>query len=299
MTDAPPNRPPLPDRRLHAYRDDLASEDLRGVIDAPKFVKGTLRQLVVPSTPLKREPRFDTPIDTEVLFGEQVMQFEVHEGWAWVQCIRDGYVGYIAVDSLKDAPTEAGATTEVPVKSVSAPSTFIYPGPDMKLPPLSQLPMNAQIKAVGTKGEFTATTPSGFVITKHLRDEKTPETNFVDIALDFVGTPYLWGGRTYGGIDCSGLVQTAMIASGQTVLRDTDMQENSIGEAIKHDAGVAQLIKGDLIFWAGHVGIMIDKEHLLHANAYHMQTVVEPYEEARLRIAAGDTGAVRTIRRPD
>jgi len=280
-----------PDPRLNAYRTDLASDKLKGVVDAKKFVEGHLQEVVVAKAPLKGAPRFDAPLDTEVIFGEHVLVLDEQGGWAWVQSLSDGYVGYVQSEILADPKAPASHT-------VKAPSTFIYPGPDIKLPPIGQLPMNARCAFEGGTGEFAELAGGGYVFAKHLAGQAGNADHFTDIAKNFVGTPYLWGGRTYSGIDCSGLVQMAMIAAGKKCLRDTDMQENSIGALLAHDAGRTDLAKGDLIFWGGHVGIMVDAEHLLHANAYHMQTVIEPYEEARLRIAAGDTGEVRTIRRP-
>ena len=180
---------------------------------------------------------------------------------------------------------------------VAAPATFIYPAPDIKRPPLAQLPMNARLAVKEITGDFAEIEGHGFVFAKHLALENNRATDFVEFAVNFTGTPYLWGGRTYGGIDCSGLVQTAMHAAGLNCPRDTDMQETTIGRVIDHAAGVADLERGDLIFWPGHVGIMTSPNELLHANAYHMLTKIEPYEKARTRIASTDTGDVRTIKR--
>ena len=294
-----------PDPRLNAYRDDLASLKLKGVVEAEKFVEGKLMEVVVPKTPLKAAPRTDAPLDTEVLFGEQVLMFDENDGWAWIESLTDGYVGYVTSISLGEPGRPAS-------HRVSAPSTFIYPGPDMKLPALKQLPINARLAPAIITSDFVeidragnsepGSGGGGYVFANHLHEEGTQKgdrlLDFVDIAKLFVGTPYLWGGRTYAGIDCSGLVQAALLASGQYCLRDTDMQENSIGEVVDHLEGKGDLKRGDLVFWQGHVGIMLDEHHLLHANAHHMQTVIEPYEEARQRIANTDTGGVRTIRRP-
>jgi len=284
-----------PDPRLNAYRDDMASIKLKGIVEAERYLEGQIRQVTVPSAPLKSAPLSHASLDTEVLFGEEVLMFDEQDGWAWIQNQTDGYVGYVAANILGEQGLPAS-------HRVSATSTFIYPGPDMKMPVLKQLPMNARTAPGNISGDFVEIADLGYVFAKHLRaqeaqnDDGSPD--FVDIAKLFVGTPYLWGGRTYAGIDCSGLVQAALLASGQYCLRDTDMQENSIGEVVDNLGGKGDLKRGDLIFWRGHVGIMVDGDHLLHANAHHMQTVIEPYDEARQRIANTDTGGVRTIRRP-
>ncbi len=215
----------LPDPRRHAYREDLAAASLRDHVKAPRYVTGEARQLAVPVLPLRRRPRFDATLDTEALFGETLTLLEEREGWAWVQLARDGYVGYMPSEGLS-------AVVRVPTHKVAALRTYVYPEPDFKRPPSALLSMNALLSAAATEGRFLALEGGGFVVATHTRkvDETAPDP--VAVALRFVGTPYLWGGRTSLGLDCSGLVQLANEAAGLACPRDADMQAAELGRPL-------------------------------------------------------------------
>jgi cell wall-associated NlpC family hydrolase len=266
----------LPDPRRHAYRRDLAAEALRGRIDVPRYVKGEARQVGAPSLPVRREPRFDATLDTEALRGETVTVYDEGEGWAWVQLTRDGYVGY--------TPSE-GLTRSVvaPTHRISVLRTYVYPRPDGKAPPLTLLSLNATVAASGTEGKFLALSDGGFVFAGHASPVGEVERDFVSVAEAFIGTPYLWGGRTSIGLDCSGLVQLALEAAGHAAPRDADMQAAELGRAMTWQPGM-KLRRGDLVFWEGHVGIMTSARDFLHANAFHMAVECEPLAAARRRI---------------
>jgi cell wall-associated NlpC family hydrolase len=241
----------------------------------------------VPVLPLRRQPRFDAILDSEALFGETLTLLDENEGWAWVQLARDGYVGYMPSEGLSPA-------VRAPTHRVATLRTYVYPEPDFKRPPLALLSMNALLSAAGLDGRFLALATGGFVIAEHAREVGEAAADVVAVALRFVGTPYLWGGRTSVGLDCSGLVQLASEAAGVACPRDADMQAAELGCPLDREAGLA---RGDLVFWDGHVGIMTTAEDLLHASAHHMTVVVEPLAEAKARIAASGSEFLG-VRRP-
>ena len=272
-----------PDPRLNAYRPDLADIRLEGRVEAERFAKGFRRGLVVPVTRLKREPRSDVPTDTELLFGETVVQFEDNgEGWAWVQAESDDYVGYIPTDSL--AQPNQSSTHRVRV-----PRTFRYPGPDMKLPPVDGLSMGSLVSVASnasTRGTDYAVLDDGTaIVAAHLEPLDVVAPDYVAVAETMIFAPYLWGGRSAFGLDCSGLVQLSMGMAGIDVPRDTDMQERSVGEAIAGHWRDAALKRGDLVFWKGHVAILVDSATIIHANGHSMTVAREPLRDAVDRIA--------------
>ena len=284
--------PTMPDRRLNAWRADLADEQLKDLVAAPRYVAGVPRQIVAAAAPLRRAPRPDAALDTEALCGERVNVFDEAEGWVFGQLETDGYVGYLPAEAL-------GSVGPPPTHRVSALRTFVFPAADLKQPPTACLSLGATLAATRHDDRYMLLADGGFVRSVHLAPVASFEVDFVAVAERFLGTPYLWGGKTSIGLDCSGLVQVSMAAAGRNVLRDSDMQEATIGEALGPDAADAQggLRRGDILCWPGHVGIMVDATRLLHANAFHNETVIEPVAEAISRIAAAGS-PLRQIRRP-
>jgi cell wall-associated NlpC family hydrolase len=276
------------DRRLTPARADLAAHRLRSLVDAPRYAMGQGMRIVAASAPLRRYPRGDAPLETEALYGEGVTVYDEQDGWAWVQLDRDEYVGYL--------PTAALGLPSAPTHRVAALRTHAYPGPAIKLPPSLALSLGARLTIVRHEGDFAVSGDGLFVWPRQLIRLSAYEPDFVEVAERFLETPYLWGGRTSEGIDCSGLVQTALTAAGVAAPRDSDMQEATLGEPVAIDDS-APLARGDLVFWKGHVGIMRDPVTLLHANGWHLKTVSEPLSEARERIAANDGGEVTSLRR--
>lgn len=266
------------DPRRHAYRPDLAAENLKGRVDAKRFVAGNWGQVVVPSIQIRNKPSEAAPVDTEALYGEVLVVYDVADGWAWVQLLRDGYVGYAPVGSIS-------GEVEWPSHRVKAIGTFVYPEPDIKKPPLAHLSLNSALKVVDQQEQFFRLSSGGFVAVRHVAADDTFARDFVDVAEKFIDTPYLWGGRTRLGIDCSGLVQISLEAAGITAPRDSDMQRAEIGNDVLMREDYEGLQRGDLIFWPGHVGIMTDGIMLLHANAHHMAVTVETLPEAIERMA--------------
>jgi cell wall-associated NlpC family hydrolase len=281
----------LPDPRRHAYRADLAAENLRGTIEAKRFVRGEQCQVSAPVLPLRREPRFDATLDTEALFGETVTVYDEEEGWSWVQLNRDGYVGYMPSEGLV-------AHVASPTHKVAVLRTYVFPQPDAKSPPLSLLSLNAAVTVVDEEDRYLLLQTGGHIFGAHVRPVGDFARDYVAVAEAFLGAPYLWGGRTSVGLDCSGLVQLALEAAGFEAPRDADMQAAELGRPVDLKRG-SKLRRGDLVFWEGHVGLMTSPKDFLHANAYHMAVEVEPFARAKARIkAAGyDATCVRRLTR--
>jgi cell wall-associated NlpC family hydrolase len=277
------------DRRVTPARADLAAEHLRGLVDVPRYVSGRAMRIVAASASLRRSPRADAPLETEALYGESVTVYDEQDGWAWSQLDRDKYVGYL--------PSTALGPPSAPTHRVAALRTHAYPGPAIKLPTRMALSLGAQLRIVGHEGDFAVSEDGLYVWSRCLAKLGAHEPETVAVAERFLETPYLWGGRTSEGIDCSGLIQAALTAAGVASPRDSDMQEAVLGERVAIDSPAEPLARGDLVFWKGHVGIMRDSVTLLHANGWHMKTVSEPLAKARDRIAASGGGKVTSVRR--
>jgi hypothetical protein len=274
------------DPRLTPARPDLAASHLRGKVDAPRYVEGTLQEVIVGHAPVRLGPSHDGALITEALRGERVMVYEIDdEGWAWGQLLQDGYVGWLPSAALLAPGPEA-------THRIIALRTLVFPGPDIKLPPLDALPLGARIAVTRMQPPF-AVCGGGLIPARHVAPLGTIEHDFVAVAERFVGVPYLWGGKTSLGIDCSGLVQVALDACGISCPRDSDVQERALGVPIDP----ADLRRGDLIFWQGHVAIARGGGLVLHASAFRMQVAIEPAAEVLARIRESGS-EVTSVRRP-
>jgi len=276
------------DPRITPVRPDLAAAHLRGKVDAARFVEGVVHQVIDTLAPLRREPQHDAPLDTEALHGERVIVYERNsEGWVWGQLERDNYVGFLPANALM-------LPLSRPTHRVSTQRTFIYPIADIKTPPLNALSFGSLIVIKRVESEF-AISDRGAIIAKHLTPLDRFEVDFIASARKFLGVPYLWGGRSSTGIDCSGLVQLSLQAAGIECPRDSDMQAE-IGKPVSFFGDLKNLRRGDLIYWKGHIGLVTDDMKFLHANAFHMAVAEEPLKDAIERIRA-DGSEVLAVRR--
>jgi cell wall-associated NlpC family hydrolase len=272
--------------RLTPARPDLAARALEGKVEAARFVEGEPREVIDPQLPLRRSPTPDAALDTEALMGERVTVYETsEEGWAWGQLDADGYVGFLPASGL-------AAPGPPPTHRVSALRTLVFPAPSFKFSPMGALPLGARLAVMRSEGRFALTASGGYVPAQHLAPVESREADFVTVAERFLGTPYMWGGKTSLGLDCSGLVQVALAACGVACPRDTDMQQTTVGEV----ATDGPRRRGDLIFWRGHVAIARDESTMIHANAFHLAVAIEPIDQAIARIRGSD-GEVTCVRR--
>ena len=275
------------DLRLNAFRRDIAAAYLRGKVEAAQFVEGTVYEVIEPIVDLRREPAHEAPLDTQALKGERVTVYEMsEEGWAWGQLANDGYVGYLSANAL-------GPLRAAPTHRVCVPRTFGFPAANIKLPSMIALSMGARLPVSRTTDTFAVDDYGWHYPLGHVAPLDSRHGDFVAIAEMFASVPYLWGGKSSLGIDCSGLVQLALQTADQTSPRDTYMQESALGSAV----ALADLRRGDLIFWKGHVAIASDAKTLIHANAHHMMVVAEPAADAiaRIRAAGSEVTSVRRL----
>jgi len=264
------------DPRLNPFRPDIAATHLRGQVEAAQFVEGAIYEVIEPIADLRRDPAHEAALDTQALKGERVTIYEMsEEGWAWGQLANDGYVGYLSANAL-------GPVGPEPTHRVSVPRTFGFPAANIKLPPMIALPMGAGVAIAKTTDDFAIDGYGWHYPLRHIAPLEARPADFVAIAEMFVSTPYLWGGKSWLGIDCSGLVQIALQTAGQRCPRDTYMQEHALGTPV----ALANIRRGDLIFWKGHVAIARDAQTMIHANAHHMMVAIEPIAGAIARIKA-------------
>jgi hypothetical protein len=277
------------DRRLTPARPDLAASSLRGKIEAARYVDGEAMQVIDVSAPLRAAPTPEASLDTEALHGERVTVYEAtQEGWSWGQLVRDGYVGWLPSNALAKEAAK-------PTHRVRALRTFVFPKPDIKSPPMASLFFGSAFVKKREEENFLVAESGGFIPKQHGVETDFRESDPVEVARRFLGTPYLWGGKTSAGLDCSGLVQLSLQSAGQECPRDSDMQQK-IGHAVLFKGGEKALQRGDLVFWKGHVGFYAGGGKLLHANAFHMAVAEEPLAEAIARIRASGSEVLEVRR---
>lgn len=274
-----------PDRRLTLTRDGVADRRLEGLVAADRFADAAPMQVSAPLASLRVAPAPDAEQENQVLFGETFdVLFEAGD-FAFGQARRDRYVGYVPIEALS-------APALTPEHRVSALRTYAFAEPDIKSAIIGLYSLNALVTVQAREGRFVKGARTGWFVEHHLAPIGRFETDYVAVAQRFVGAPYQWGGRESLGLDCSALVQQALYACGRACPRDTDLQRGFFPEI---DA--AERRRGDLVFWKGHVAILLDAETILHANAHHMAVAIEPLNEAIIRIEAAGVGAPLGYRR--
>ncbi|MGE4323828.1 MAG: NlpC/P60 family protein [Sphingobium sp.] len=277
------------DRRIHAARPDLADIALAGTLFSAHYARAVEFTCVAAGAPVLAAPAATARAVSELLRGESFHALDVTTDWAWGFCGHDAYVGYVRREALD--------TREEATHRVTAHPAPLFREPDIKAPITDYWPRGARfagdLLSTGDGPMFIATA-EGFIHYRHAADADLRESDWVTVARRYLGLPYVWGGRGHRGIDCSGLVQVALSQCGIAVPRDTDLQRDGIGVPV---AAHSRLRKGDFVFFPGHVGIMADDDHLLHANAHWMAVVVEPLADVVARLTPGHDTPIIARRR--
>jgi len=277
------------DSRLHAFRPDLADERLRGKVDAERFVKGTPASVRLGCVDLKRSPSPDSANDSQLLFGEALLVFDRQEGYAWVQNLSDGYVGWIQEEALGEPQPE-------PTHRLGVLRTPLLPEPKVRAPHRGFLSFGSRLAVIGWRDGYAELAGGGWIFAEHLVELDRLEPDFTATACRFLGIPYLWGGRSSLGLDCSALVQLSLAAAGIALPRDSDQQEaaSAAGQQLPPDTPRR---RGDLLFWRGHVAIALDSERVVNATGGPMLVVEEPFAALDARARAESGSGLRSIRR--
>jgi cell wall-associated NlpC family hydrolase len=276
---------PTTDRRLTLIRDGLADVRLEGLVAAERFAAVVPMQVATPTASLRKAASAEAEQENQLLFGERFDVLFEDDGFAFGQARRDGYVGYVPTDTLS-------LLAEAPTHRVAAIRTYAFSQPDIKSAIVGLYSIDALVTVQARDGRFVKAAGSGWITEAHLGAIGTGETDYVAVAERFLGAPYQWGGRESLGLDCSALVQLSLAACNRACPRDTDLQRGFFAEI-----DMAERRRGDLVFWKGHVAVLLDADTILHANAHHMAVAIESLAEAITRIEAAGVGSPLGYRR--
>tara|TARA_R110000744_G_scaffold1843_7_gene6998 strand:+ start:78521 stop:79372 length:852 start_codon:yes stop_codon:yes gene_type:complete len=278
------------DPRLTPARPDLAAAHLKGQVEAARFVEPVDRQAIAASVAIRRTPEPHGAVDDQLLAGDVFALLEEKNGWGWGYSRADGFVGWVDLLALSE-------DVEAVDHRVTALRTYAFSEPDLKSEPNLLLSLNCSFRAGRREGRYVEAVGLGWVFAPHCGPLGETAGDFVAVAESFLGAPYLWGGKESLGLDCSGLVQMALLAAGTALPRDSDQQEALLAAHWRDVTDQPERRRGDIVFWPGHVGIMTDSEHLLHANGHWMDVTLEDFAAAEQRIREAHA-PVRAIYRP-
>jgi len=274
------------DPRINVYRSDLAAASLKGKVDADRFVSPVRMCVAAPLAPMHKQPAADTRYTSELWFGEMVDVYDRAEGWAWCQSAREGYVGYVRAAALTDVITQASHRLAVA-------ASHLYPEPSMKSAPAQWIPFGARLAVTEEHRGFSRLADGRWAVTRHLLAVGAAEPDVFATAMLFSGVPYLWGGGSTAGIDCSGLVQAALLNAGEACPRDSDQMAATLGRALADDTDPSALARGDLVYFPGHVMMADGQGNVVHANAHYMAVALEPVEVVRRRCTPAEADGWR------
>lgn len=279
------------DPRVTPVRPDLAADNLRGRVKVPRYASAVPHQVVRDGACLSFTPDANARQESQLLFGELFDVYDRNGDWCWGQNRADGYVGFVPASALSTDLHE-------PTHRVASRMLQLYPGPDLKLRAIGEISLGATVRVVDLEGSFAQIAGGQWLYAKHLVDLDFINVDLIGTALKFLGTPYVWGGRSAGGLDCSALLQLALCMAGERAPRDSDQLEKSVGVALPiadgHD--FAQIQDGDMVFFPGHCGLFVHGWRFLHANAFDMEVSLHSFSDVIDRADASGEG-VTSIRR--
>ncbi len=276
----------MSDARTRLIRNGVACVSLEGLEPADAYRAASVRSVDAPVAPLRNAPEAAAEQVSQLLYGEAFRILETAGGCAYGQSLRDGYVGYLDLERLAPVARRAGLR-------VCAIRTYAFTAPSIKSLAYGLYSLNSLIEAEDRQGRFVKARGGGWFIADHLAPVGQVSDDPAAVAQRFLGAPYLWGGVESLGLDCSGLVQQSLRACGLACPRDSDQQQH-VGQRV---AARSALRRSDLVFWRGHVALMLDGERMIHANAHHMAVAIESLDQACLRIAANGGGEITAMRR--